>query len=351
MKCGFELELLAPAGSDRRSVAAHFASVLDCSAESIFHRDSDYVPETGSDKAYFCLSRGFALTSPSGLGLKIVNDMTISEELDLGRQDQGDWFHILCDDIRLVELVRRNCEPDLDSSHVLGPLADFFGVGLAQNDRVTKVMAPEGVLVAMAHSFFQDRKRVCEIITSPLTEGQETALRLVLEEAQVLGCSIPSEASFHVHFDGAGFCSPRAVLRLIRAWVVWSAVIKRLVPPNPKCRRLGAYSRAVVEYAFDLSNEDSSWSEVKAALLSRGASKYCDCNFINLLLDDPAKCTVEIRIIPMNPDSVALWAATQFFFQFLSLSQQSESDFNHSPFVGTDEDVHRLLLELEQIAD
>ena len=326
-----------------------FSMHLGGKVSPIFHRDSDYRPGGDATKAYYCLTRGFVLDSPSGLTLSFVNDMTISTELDLGDETETDWFHVLSDDSRLLELVRHHCDPSQSPDGILAPLAALFHTEIQQQGRLFRVIDNQGSLIALSHSFFCDRKRICELVTSPLCSNHKGVLEMLVQEALRAGCTVPAEAAFHIHFEGATLCSTSHILRLIRCFFIWGPTLKRILPPNPHCRRLGDYPQGVIEYAFERANETCSWEETKTALKDLGLNKYCDFNLVNLLRGDNTKLTVEIRAIPMILDADALFGATQFYFGVLQLFGCMKDYECMQSLPPTDENIRELLCKLEAI--
>jgi len=351
MKCGYELELLAPLGETRHSIAHHLGKNYSCQPLAIFHRESDYNPYYIHGKSFYCLTRGFRLESPSGFWLKVVNDMTISTQIDLENDDETDWFHLLADDIRLIDLIVSHCDPGASPQQVLTPIAELFQTTVDKKDTLYQVSGPSGSLVCLAHHHFKDRNRICEIVTAPIETSHREVLYNIIHQVQEKGCTIPTEAAFHIHFDATDFCSSDRLLRLIRYFHVWSEIIKTLVPPNPHCQRLGPYTDEVVRYAFDRANDNKPWDEVVAALKGAGATKFCDFNFANILNGDPNKMTIEVRIIPMTFNVDALVAATVFFNQFLQSVIHTDYDHTSDIFPAEPENIEALITELENWDD
>ena len=348
MKCGYELELLAPIGETRHSIASHLAQYYSCQPVPIFHRESDYRPHHIHSASFYCLTRGFYLERPSGFWLKVVNDMTISNQINLDNDEETDWYHLLADDIRLVDLIISHCDPGAGPKEILDPIASLFRTSVEKNGSLYQVAGPRSSLVCFAHHLFKDRNRICEIVTAPITTLHREILLDLTTKVQEKGCIIPTEAAFHIHYDATDFCSPALLLRLIRYFHVWSQTIKRIVPPNPHCRRLGAYADDVVNYAFARSNEDKPWEEVVASLKSAGATKFCDFNFVNILNGHPTKMTFEVRITPMTFNVDALVAATDFFHQFLQSVKNTNHDYDQAIFPGEPQDIQLLMTELEK---
>jgi hypothetical protein len=327
MKCGFELELIAPDGESRASIAAHLAEVHSCTVGSYFHRESDLWPGDPASKSFHCLTRAFLLENDAGWQLKVANDMTIGRQIDLETSVSGDWYHILSDDIRIVDLIHTHCNAVDKTEEVLLPMAGLFGTQLQREDDIIKVVGPRSSLVCAAHARFSDRSRICEIITAPITRGHRQRLVSIIGATREMGCQIPLEAAFHIHFDGADFLDTRPFLRLIRYFHAWSGILRALIPPNPNCIRLGGYEDCVVEYAFDRDNDRRSWAETVASMKKLRAVKYCDFNFVNLLSARPEKTTVEIRTIPMTFDVDALLAATELFHGFLQFVRTTDLEY------------------------
>lgn len=350
MKCGYELELLAPAGETRYTIATYLAKHYSCQVTPFFHRESDLWPKSLHSKPFYCLTRGFRLEKDGSWQFKVVNDMTIGKQIDLEKSIEEDWYHLLSDDIRLIDLMHSHCDPNAKTPVILLPIAKLFRTTIQKNNDIFQVIGPRSSLICASHRFFGDRNRICELVTAPIHNNHKETLQKVLALMIQKGCTIPEEAAFHIHFDAIDFYTPPLLLRLIRYFHVWSNILKALIPPNPNCTRIGAYAATVIDYAFDKKNQSLSWSQTTDSLKKLGAQKYCDFNFVNVLnvaKDNPQKRTIEIRTIPMTFDADALVAATGLFSGFLDFIKSTDHDYANEALPVTAENIHLLL---DQIA-
>ena len=343
MKVGYELELLAPFGKNRRDLADHLVGSLGDSIQPIFHRESEYWPGANDSKPYFCLTKGFEILRAGQPTLKVINDMTIELGLDPNVPQQGDWYHILADDIRLIELIKKQCDPAQPTDKILEPIASLFGLEVQHSQKVWAVIKPGMAPICGTHSYMTDRHRICEVVTSPIETNHHQALTTLLDSCKEFGCTLPVEAAFHMHFDGEAFSNSSSLLRFIRYCHVWGDVLKAIIPPNPNCKRLGGYSNSVIDYAFDLQNEQKTFDQVKMELKELKPVKYCDFNFNNILIGDPQKLTVEVRVIPMIMDSAALCAANDLYQGFIRFILESDHSYEKQKKQPTQDEIQSLL--------
>ena len=259
MKVGYELELLTPVGLTRKSIAEAFAKKYALKLKSNFHRESELWPGSQNKTSYYCLTKCFELWNSNHWSFRFVNDMTIQESLIVNTPESEDWYHILSDDIRLIDLILQNCNSDSKTSEILKPIADFYKTEVKSHDNIYSVTGKKSKLICGAHSRMTDRNRICEIITAPIADDYQAQLAEIVELAKTTGCAVPVEGAFHIHFDGLAFANSKTLLKMIRYFYIWSDVLKSIIPPNPNCKRLGEYSQEIVDYAFDLANENKSF--------------------------------------------------------------------------------------------
>lgn len=343
MKLGYEIELLAPLGQTRESIAESFAKKFQLNMKACFHRESEHLPGIQDLAPYYCLTKGFELYNSSGWQLRFINDMTIRESIDKSAPDLPQWFHILTDDIRFIDLILCHCDPTSKVDQILLPIAKIYNSQINNADGIYSVSGNASKLICAAHSQMTDRNRICEIVTSPITDGHHLKLEEIIEQALSIGCIVPKEAAFHIHFDGLAFANTTSLLRLIRYFYIWSDVLKKIIPPNPNCTRLGDYNSQIIDYAFNPLNEKKVFEQTVSDLKQLSPTKYCDFNFNNILIGNPDKFTIEVRAIPMILNAAAMNAASDLYISFINFI--STSDFTYSPLKKepTSENVTELL--------
>jgi hypothetical protein len=318
---GCEIELLAPRGSSRRTLAEHYAKTADGAVRTFFHPQSELslVPDT---PVFENLTLGFeALDARGDVIACCVDDLTLMDDLDREHPPQPGWFRVISDDRRLLELVARTGRADAGPMEAVAPIAKLFGVepevfpgGII---RVTDRMRSP---IAIASQLPGERERPCEIVTPPIATDHEARLEALLGPARELGFTLPVEAATHIHFDGGALKSARAFRNLVRLVTTWSPALKRLVGTNPRCRRLGGWPDALYEVVEAPGFVDLSWEEAKELLADVGLSKYCDVNLKNIVHDVPGKPTIEVRVLPGLRDTAPILDAAALFEGVLRLA-------------------------------
>lgn len=298
-KIGCELELLAPVGASRRTLAEHLARTAGGTVVPFFHPQSELslVPDT---PVFENLTVGFEARDAAGALLaRCVDDLTLVDDLDRERPSLPGWFRIVSDDARLLQLVMRTGRADAGPLEAVAPIAALFGTEPELLDEgMLRVTDRNRAPIAIATALPGERERPCELVTPPIERDHAARLDALLAPARALGFTIPVEAATHIHFDGAAFCDARAFRNLVRLVETYARALKDHFRTNPRCRRLGGWPaelHAVVE-APDFARLP--WPDAKARLAECGLTKYCDVNLKNIVHDVPDKPTIELRILP-----------------------------------------------------
>lgn len=317
-RIGFEIELLAPAGAHRGTLAERIARDRGGQVERFFHTDSEpsLVPGMGH---FWHLTPGFTVHDGQGAPLaSLVDDITIVADLRLdvprateatGYQAPGSRagadehsYRILSDDGRLLRLVADHTHPDTPFTRVLDDVGVLFGTRVETIDTVRRLRDRAGASIAMATSLARGRERPCEIVTTPLSRDHEATLETLLRPARELGFTVPVEAAVHLHFDGAPYRSVAAFSNLVRLFGHWREALRVALGTNPACTRLQPLPPTLVDLvdqpdAVGLA-EAEHWGGLQTAAKATGLTKYFDVNLTALLTDAPQRDTVEVRILP-----------------------------------------------------
>jgi hypothetical protein len=310
-RIGFEIELLAAVGEDRRTLADRIGREQGGSVARFFHTDSEpsLVPGMGH---FWHLTPGFRVSDSDGHAVAdLVDDITIVADL---RHDARPGsaapravpdehsYRILSDDGRLLRLVADRTRPDAPFLEVLDDVGELFGTRVETVGTVRRLRDRAGASIAMATSLAAGRERPCEIVTPPLTRDHEAALETLLRPARELGFTVPVEAAVHLHFDGAPYRSVAAFSNLVRLFGHWRDALHVALATNPACTRLQALPPALLELVEKQdaagSSEADHWARLQAAAKATGLTKYFDVNLTALLSDAPPRDTVEVRILP-----------------------------------------------------
>ncbi|MFC4069305.1 amidoligase family protein [Actinoplanes subglobosus] len=293
-RIGFEIELMAPPGVSRRTLAMDLAGRCGGSVRPVWHHDSEpsLVPGLGR---FLHLTQGFEVRRPGGeLLCTLVDDVTLLHGLDPRSPAIPGWYRVLTDDTRLLRLLAVQCDPGARLPEVLAPAARLWGAEVQQHGRIFRLDDPSGATVALASPAGGERERPCEIVTPPIAADHHTALAELLVPARELGFTVPREAAVHLHVDGAPFRDPAALANVVRLFAHYREALRELLATNPACRRLAPLPAPLVLAADGTPTTD----ELRKAASDGGLTKFFDVNLTQVLTDTPIRDTVEIRILP-----------------------------------------------------
>ncbi|GAA0568912.1 hypothetical protein GCM10010172_61550 [Paractinoplanes ferrugineus] len=302
-RIGFEIELMAPPGRSRRSLAYDLAGRHGGRIRPVWHQDSEpsLVPGLGR---FLHLTQGFEVTRADGAPMcTLVDDITLLDGLEPRTPAPPGWYRVLSDDPRLLSLLSRQCDPGAPLREVLAPVAALWGSTTELIGAVVRLDDPSGATVALAAPQGAERERPCEIVTPPLAREHRAALAELLEPARDLGFTVPTEAAVHFHFDGAPFRAPQALANVIRLFAYWREPLRQLLRTNPACRRLAPLPAELVAAA---SVDAPSLDQLRKAADAGELTKYFDVNLTQLVKDKPVRDTLEIRILPGAIDADAI---------------------------------------------
>lgn len=298
-RLGFEVELLAEAGASRATLAAALAERSGGQVEAFFHQDTELSLVKGRP-VFHHLSRGFEVSDHQGAPVcRLVDDMTIQNELRADAPALDGWFRILSDEPRLLRLIDRLATPSAPADTVLDPVATAFGVTVERGPEGRyRLNDVSGATVAMVAPQGGEGERVCELVTPPITRDHAEALDNMLATARELGSTIPDEAAVHVHLDAEPFRSSAMLARLVTVFSADRRELWQALGTNPACRRLAALPVELVEGVGRPGFSDQPWEQTLHWLKQLELTKFSDCNLVNLRDRAPGKDTVELRILP-----------------------------------------------------
>lgn len=322
LRTGFEIELLAPAGSDRQALADVLASRRGGTVRRGFHADSEpsAVPGVG---VFRHLSPAFDVVDAGGLPVaRLVDDITIVADLAAvtGPAGHRGWYRILSDDARLLRLVARHADPDASLASVLDPVAELVGVTADVYPRAARVNDATGATIAVALPLPPGRERPCEIVTPPYVTGHLRALEALLGPARELGFTVPREAAVHLHVDAEPFRRPDAFANVVRLFTQWREPLWAALGTNPACRRLAPLPDALGELVARPWPDDADgtgWDRLAAAARDVGLTKYADVNLVQVVAARPLRHTLEVRILPGDVDGRAIVRRTHLVERLL----------------------------------
>lgn len=298
-RIGFELELLAPRGSSRRTLAEELAARTGGELLPVWHVDSEPVPLEALGGRFLHLTQGFEVRRAGGeLLCTLVDDITIAAELDPSAPPAADAYRLLTDDLRFARLLELQCDPAAPIETVLDPIARLWGECVETIGHVRRLDA-RGASLALAAPAGGERDRPCEVVTPPLASGHRDYLDVLLVPARELGFTAPREAAVHLHVDGAPYREPAVLANLVRLFSYWREPLRELLGTNPECRRLKPLPDALVAVV----EGEPTYAALCEAAKAAGLTKFYDVNLTQLLRDDPIRDTVEIRILPGSIDA------------------------------------------------
>jgi hypothetical protein len=305
LRTGFEIELLAPAGSDRQVLADALAARRAGRVVRSFHTDSEpsAVPGVG---VFRHLSPAFDVVDGTGAPVaRLVDDITLVSDLAgaTTRPGHRGWYRVLCDEPRLLRLIERHTDPDAALPDVLAPMAELFGTRVDLVGGAARVNDTTGATIAVVMPLPAGRERPCEVITPPVARNHGRVLDELLTPARDLGFTVPAEAAVHLHLDGAPFRQPGAFANLVRLFGYWREPLWAALGTNEACRRLAPLPAELLRL---VERGDQSWGELSAAARSTGLTKYADVNLTQLVAPHAVRDTVEVRILPGSLDTSAI---------------------------------------------
>lgn len=296
-RIGFEIELLAPAGSDRQTLADALAARSEGRVRRSFHTDSEPSPVPGVG-VFRHLSPAFDVVDGAGTPVaRLVDDITLVSDLagTTTRPGHRGWYRVLCDEPRLLRLVERHTDPEANLPDVLVPVAELFGTRVELRGGSARVNDATGATIAVAMPLPAGRERPCEVVTPPVTEDHGRVLDELLTPARDLGFTVPAEAAVHLHLDGAAFRRTAAFANVVRLFGHWREPLWEALGTNEACRRLAPLPAELLRL---VEKDDRSWAELSAAARGTGLTKYADVNLTQLVATSPVRDTVEVRILP-----------------------------------------------------
>lgn len=302
-RIGFEIELMAPPGHSRRSLAEDLARRCGGRVRPVWHHDSEpsLVPGLGRFRH---LTLGFEVRRRDGRPLvTLVDDITLLDGLEPRTAPKPGWYRVLSDDRRLLSLLAAHSDPGADIAAVLEPAAALWGVAVQRVGDVFRLNDPSGATIALAAPQGGERERPCELVTPPIARGHRAALHELLRPARELGFTVPHEAAVHLHVDAAPFRDPQTLANLIRLFAWWREPLRALLRTNPACRRLAPLPEPLVTAAAaDLPQ----WDDLSKAAAEGELTKFFDVNLTQLFAEVQVRDTVEIRILPgmLDPDDI-----------------------------------------------
>lgn len=314
-RVGVEVELLAPAGLSRLSLAEQLAAESGGRVRRFFHQQSELSLVPGKP-IFDNLTLGFIAEDENGHEVaRCVDDVTLCDDLDRERPPAPGWCRVVSDDARWLRLIARFGDPTGTPRDALAPVAARLGLSLEDIEEhgMARLADEIGAPIAIAAPLPGERERPCELVTPPIAEEHGATLDALLRPAQSLGFTPALESATHIHFDAAPLRDARVIQRLVCALIEHGDRLKAQVGVNPRCRRLGPWPVALHQMVTEPGFVDLPWPVAQAKLKTLSLTKYCDFNLVNLIHETPHKHTFEVRVLPgLITAKDVLEAATPF---------------------------------------
>ncbi len=332
-KVGVEIELMAPRGASRQTLAEAIAQAHGGSVSRMFYPQSEPSQIQGTP-VLENLTLGFEVRGAQQQVLAwCVDDLTLQADCDRTQPPQPGWYRIVGDDIRLMQIVSRLTNANLPLAEVLQPVAKTLGLELQRGPAgMVKLSDELGPPIAIATGLPGERHRPCELITPPLTDAQLPQLGAYLQAARQLGFYAPVEGATHLHFDAAPLCSAPVLHNLVNLFWAYGPTLKSLVGSNPHCQRLGLWPLELLTLVNEPDWVTLAWAEAVEQLKAIALTKYCDFNLKNIVYAPPHKHTFEVRILPAYLDLPPLMAAMELMGALIDRAINSAPVQPHVPW-------------------
>lgn len=344
-RIGFELELLAPPGRSRETLALALAAEWNGSVRKTFYAGTEPSKVPGKP-VFYNLTPGFEVRdSCGGLRCTLVDDVTIRADLN-SRAVPGDgWYRIVSDDSRLLRLVSLHCDAAAPLSECLKPFADIFNGRVdVSDDGYVSVLDAAGASLAIGAPQGGERERPCEIVTALIAADHQLRLEEILGPARQLGFTVPREAAVHLHFDGPPLRNPHAMRNLVRYVYPRQALLRWLLGTNEECRGLGWMPPELAEAVESDGFVDAGWQSACAHLQQLRLSKYADLNLANLLHPTAGKDTIEWRMLPGAVNAEPVVAKARILAAVLRRALQADDVPRMSEALAPNEENARVML-------
>ncbi|NEQ95456.1 MAG: amidoligase enzyme [Cyanothece sp. SIO2G6] len=315
-RIGVEIELMAPRGSSRQTLAAAIAHSINGTIHRRFHPQSEpsQIPGTPILEN---LTLGFEVRNPHGqVVVTCVDDLTLQADCDRTHPPQAGWYRIVSDDIRLLRLIQRHSDPESPIEQVLAPIGALFGTspepGAGGMIRLADQVGPP---IAIAAPLPGERERPCELVTAPFKLHELDKLGDYLAIARQLQFFAPKEGATHLHFDAAPLRHPQVFRNLVYLLWTYGPALKQQWQTNPHCQRLGPWPDELLTIVQADDWNELSWTEAQTRLSKLTFTKYCDFNLKHVISDRPLIHTFEVRVLPV-------WLTPEPLLEAIALMQK-----------------------------
>lgn len=303
---------MAPPGSSRLDLARSFEQEILYGFKSLSLEVDDRGEWLGSCELLPSYRVGQRFT--------LVDDFSIHQELDKSAPAQG-WRAIF-DDARLALLAEGKLLSQKPES-LLAQMVELFAGKLEEPPDLPQMRTlydPAGHLVAVIAPYAEERERVCEVVTRPLTKAERRReLQDILQRAVQLGFQGACEGAVHVHFDGQKWRDSGRLCRLILAWEETREELLQQWMPNPVTASWrGPFPQQVLQVARQ--GQHLPFEQLCLQLAQAGVRKRSDLNLLGLIRPRHRQVTLEARVFPVHLEVDELLHKVEQLEAFLGLA-------------------------------
>ena len=343
-RIGFEIELLAPKGKSRRDLANAIAEFNGGTVKRVFHPQAEpiHIP---NNPIFENLTLGFKIYSPSDELIALcLDDLTLQADLDKAERPKDDWYRIVSDDSRLLQLVACQVDAELPINNVLIGIADLYHTSVqSDNSGMKRVVDLTNQTITIAAPLPGERERACELVTAPIKNHHQDQLNTLLNIAKSLNFTIPCEGATHLHFEAFEFHSAHIIRNIVNLFGSYDKLLMVLFKTNAKCIRLGKWHQSIFELVEQPRFPTLSWEQVKDEFKRLPLTKYCNYNLINIIHDIQEKPTFEVRILPSTLDPFEITCAASVIETLLFMARSSMRYRQTLPIPTNKENIHQFL--------
>ena len=343
-RIGFEIELLAPKGKSRLDLADAIARFYSGTVKRVFHPQVEpiHIP---NNPIFENLTLGFKIYSSSGELIALcLDDLTLQTDLDKSVSPKDNWYRIVSDDSRLLQLVTCQVNAELPINNVLIKIAELYHTTVqSDNSGMKRVVDLANQTITIAAPLPGERERACELVTAPIKNHHQDQLNNLLNIAKSLDFTIPSEGATHLHFEAFELHSAHIIKNIVNLFGTYDELLMVLFNTNNKCIRLGKWHQSI----FDLVDKPwfptLSWQQVKDEFRRLPLTKYCNYNLINIIHEIQEKPTLEVRILPSTLDPFEITCAASVIEKLLSMACSSMTYSQTLPISPNKENIQEFL--------
>ena len=343
-RIGFEIELLAPRGKSRFDLADAIAKFYSGRTKRVFHPQAEPI-NIPNNPIFENLTLGFEIHSSSDELIALcLDDLTLQADLNKSISPKDNWYRIVSDDSRLLQLVACQVDAELPITNALTKIADLYHTTVESDSHgMKRVVDLAGQTIAIAAPLPGERERACELVTAPIQNNHQNQLDSLLNIAKSLCFTIPSEGATHLHFEAFEFYSAHVIRNIINLFGAYDKILMALFQTNNKCIRLGEWHHSIYDLVEKPFFPSLTWQKVKDEFKRLPLTKYCNYNLVNIIHEIPEKPTFEVRILPSTLDPFEITCAASVIETLLGMARSSTAYSQMKSITPSKENIQEFL--------